>query len=115
MELLWGLKMLNLAIRFLLEVCGIVAFAYWGFITGVNVPVRLLLGVGVPVLVMSVWGFFISPAAPLPLQGWVHLGAELIIFGLATAALFRSERYLWAGILAGTFIVNRLLMQWWGQ
>ncbi|WP_431086024.1 DUF2568 domain-containing protein [Paenibacillus sp. 8b26] len=33
--------MLNLAVRFLLEVCGIVAFVYWGFKTGINVPIRL--------------------------------------------------------------------------
>ncbi|WP_179030987.1 hypothetical protein [Paenibacillus kribbensis] len=72
---------------------------------------------------LFIWSLYLShraegegdSLAPLPLQGWVHLGAELMIFGLATPALFRSERYLWAIILAGTFIVNRLLMQWWGQ
>ncbi|WP_209440960.1 YrdB family protein [Paenibacillus maysiensis] len=115
MELLSGLKMLNWAVRFLLEVCGIVAFAYWGFKTGVNVPIRLVQGVGVPVFVMIFWGLFVSPAASFPLQGWAHLGAELVIFGLATAALSASERPLWAIILACTFVVNHLLMQWWGQ
>ncbi|MGW8958897.1 DUF2568 domain-containing protein [Paenibacillus sp. NPDC055715] len=40
------------------------------------------------------WRLFFSPAASLPLQGWAHLGAELVIFGLATAALYASERSL---------------------
>ena len=38
----------NLALRFLLELCALAALGYWGFHTGPNLPIKIVLAVSVP-------------------------------------------------------------------
>lgn len=40
------LKLIDIGIRFLLELCILVIFGYWGFKTGNNTLMKFLLGVG---------------------------------------------------------------------
>ncbi len=56
------LKMLNLGLRFFLELCVLVIFGYWGYKTGgSSIWMKLVLGIGSPILFAIVWGIFLAP------------------------------------------------------
>jgi Protein of unknown function (DUF2568) len=109
------LKSLNLAVRFLLELCMLAAVGYWGFNTGSGWPLKILLGIGTPLLIAVIWGMFVAPKAPYHLNGFMLLALEAVLFGSAVAALYATKNYLLAWGFAVIVILNRVLILVWGQ
>ena len=109
------IKYTNLLIRFLLELCMLAAFAYWGFKTGRGTVMKFGLGIGIPLLAAIVWGRFLSPKAPLYVSEVIKLVLELIIFGLAASAMKAAGHPAIAGALVLAFVINRMLMYLWKQ
>jgi len=109
------LKSLNLALRFLLELCALTAVGYWGFKVGSNTFMKYLLGIGAPLLIAVIWATFGSPSAPKQLTGVARLFLELAIYGVAAAALYSAGRADLAGIFIAVVVVNLVLMYVWGQ
>lgn len=60
------LKLLNLALRFLLELCLLAAVGYWGFKTQSGLLMKILFGIGLPVLIAVLWGTFLAPGQSAP-------------------------------------------------
>ena len=58
------IKLLNEAIRFLLEMCILIILGYWGFKMGNSTFMKILLGIGSPVLFAVVWGIFLRQNQP---------------------------------------------------
>lgn len=106
---------LNLALRFILEVCALVSFSYWGFQSSKTFLFKFVLGIGTPLLIATIWAIFGSPAAPIPLQGIERMLLELFIFGLATIALYTSGKPALSIVFASFVIINRFLMHIWDQ
>lgn len=105
----------NLALRFLLELVVLVAFTYWGFQSGDSLFQQLLLGTGLLVLIMVVWGMFVSPKAPYRLQIAPRIGVELLIFTLVTWALYSvGFTYIAFGFIA-LVILNQILLSLFDQ
>lgn len=50
------IKSANLVLRFVLELCALVAIGYWGFYVAGSSPSKWILGIGAPLLVAVVWG-----------------------------------------------------------
>lgn len=77
----------NLAIRFVLELCLLAAFGYWGAGATDGRVANILLTIAAPLAVCVVWGLFVAPRAarPLPAVPWVAV--QLVLFGLGSAAL----------------------------
>jgi len=109
------LKLANLAVSFLLELCALAAFAYWGFQVGPNPFVKILLGLGTPILVGVVWGIFIAPRAYVTLPRPLNLTLRLVVFGLAALSLAAIGLTTLAWILAIVVIVNYTLIILWKQ
>lgn len=109
------IKGLNLAVRFLLELCVLAAVGYWGFKTGSGWFLRILLGIGAPLLIAVIWGIFGAPKANMQLHGFMLLALEIIVFGSGVAALYATKNYPLAWGFAVIVIVNRILMFIWGQ
>jgi hypothetical protein len=84
------IKTANVALRFLLELCILVALGYWGFQTGKGLLAKIGLGIGVPVLAAVVWSLLGAPGSSLQLHDPWHLVLEVILFGGAAVALFAS-------------------------
>lgn len=105
----------NLALRFLLEICALVAFGYWGFQTGQSTWARVGLGIGAPVVAAVVWGTFISPRAAIPVSLSVRLLLELIVFGAAVVALASAGQRTLAWVLALVVVINEILLYVWKQ
>lgn len=109
------IKAANLALRFLLELCILTVLGYWGFQAGHGWLVKIILGLSSPLLVAVVWGTFIAPKAAMKLgEPWL-LMLELVIFGLAIAALYFTGHPTLAWALGLVYVINRLLMYIWGQ
>jgi hypothetical protein len=105
---------INLVARFLLELCALAALFFWGMRVGDGLP-GVVLGLGAVVVAAMVWGLFASPRARvrLPLAG--RLAVEVVFFGSATLGLVVVGRPLLGVLLFGLAVVNRTLIQAWGQ
>ncbi|WP_458124998.1 YrdB family protein [Paenibacillus sp. Z3-2] len=106
---------MNLAVRFILELCALAIYAYWGFRVGNGGWGRVVLSIVAPVLVAVLWGLWGSPQAAYPLTGWVHLGFEIVLFGLPVWLLLTLDRPMLAMVYGVLYIINKLLMQLWHQ
>jgi hypothetical protein len=109
------LKGSNLLVRFLLELCMLAAIGYWGFRTGSGVAMKIILGIGLPLLIAVVWGLFLSPKASHPVRGISRELLELILFGSGAVALFASGVAHLGGLYTVILVVNKLLLFLWKQ
>lgn len=109
------LKALNLLVRFLLELCMLAAVGYWGFKAGSGWAMKIILGIGLPILIAVLWGLFIAPKAIYPLSGISYLALELILLGSGAVALFASGRSDLGWIYIIILVVNKILMPVWKQ
>ena len=110
-----ALKGINLAVRFLLELCMLAAVGYWGFKTQSGWGMRLMLGIGLPLLIAGVWGLFVAPKAIYPLSGIPHLVLSLILLGSGALALFASGQPTLGWVYMIALSVNQVLLIVWKQ
>ena len=108
-----AVKALNMAVAFILELAMLAAFAWWGFHTGDSTIVRILLGIGVPVLVAVIWGIFMAPNSSRRFKGAAYLLLKIVLFGLAVAALVAVGQMILGIILGVVFLVNTVLLYVW--
>lgn len=109
------LKLLNIGFRFLLELCILVIFGYWGFKTGDNAFMEFLLGLGAPILFAVVWGTFLAPKSPRHLhEPWLFL-LELVIFSVTCWALYSTGKTDLTVVFGSVYILNKILMVIWRQ
>jgi hypothetical protein len=109
------LKAVNLALSFFLELCMVLAYGYWGFKTGSGLVSQLLLGIGVPLVVIVIWGIFLAPASKQRLRSVPHWALEIILFVTAIVALFVAGQPGWATTLAVLYAINVTLRLVWKQ
>lgn len=106
---------INLALRLILEICALVSLCYWGFHSDNGYMVKVLLGIGSPLLMGIIWGTFVSPKAPIPVRGIKKLLLELIIFGFATLALYNAGHPILALFFAILVVLNMFFLRIWEQ
>ncbi len=99
-------KNANLALSFLLELCLLAAFGYWGVRTGQGLAAKILFGAGVPLLVAVFWGLFMAPRAAYRVQKTLYLVFKIGLFALAAIALFVAGRSTLAWALVALVAVN---------
>ncbi|MGA7207246.1 MAG: YrdB family protein [Specibacter sp.] len=75
-------------IGFALEVAMVAAFFYWGFRQAY--PLNLVVGIGVPAVVVVLWGIFMAPRSERRLSENAVNWASLGIFLLAGVALLSA-------------------------
>ena len=105
----------NLLVRFLLELCVLASVGYWGLNTGSGWLLKILLGIGAPVLITILWGMFAAPKAAYHLHGFMLIAFETIVFASGVAALYVTMNYTLAWGFAALVIINRILMFVWSQ
>ena len=99
-----------LGLRFLLELAMLAALAFWGFTTPDGVLVKILLGVGAPVLAAAVWGTFLSPRAAIRAPGPVLVTLEMALFAVAAIALNAAGQLTLAIALAIAAVTQRVTL-----
>ncbi len=109
------MKSINLGVAFLLELCMLAALAYWGFQTGQTLLVRLVLGIGAPVLAALIWGRYMAPLSATRLTGAAYLVLKFVLFGLAALGLATTGQITLAIIFAVISVINQVLLFAWQQ
>ena len=100
----------NLVLRFLLELAALFAAGFWGFSRFGDWPMKLLCGIGVPVLMAAAWGIFRVPGdggPPLvvtPPQARLLL--EVVFFGLAIWLLREAGQPTASNLLLVLVLIN---------
>lgn len=100
---------------FLMELCALAAFSYWGFHLNYGWFLKLLFGIGTPLLVAIFWGAFIAPKANFPVIIPVRIILQLIVFALATASLYFSGNSKLAVIYGVVVMIGMTLMYTGGR
>ena len=110
-----AIKLLNLLVRFLLELCLLAAVGFWGFKTHSSSGLKILFGVGLPILIAVLWGMFVAPKAVYRLNSVLYIAAEFVLLGSGAAALFASGKPTIAWIYAIIVVINKVLVVAWRQ
>jgi len=110
-----GSNPINLALRFLLELCAIYSTGLWGWKSQES-WIKYLLAFGIPLVAIILWGTFAVPndpsrseEAPVVTPGIVRLFLEFSIFGFAVWTLYDSEYTNIALLLGGTILIHYLI------
>jgi hypothetical protein len=104
------MNVLNLALRFLLELAALFIVGYWGWHQNIG-AFRFILAIIGPLLFASVWYTFNvkddpsrSGKAPVPMPGLARLIIEIVLFTLASIAAYSSMSEL-AGIIFASVVL----------
>ena len=108
-----GMVVFGWAVLFLVfldEIAAVTAFGIWGWESAMlGVPGWVLVWL-LPVLAASTWYWFASPEAPYG-GTVVRPVAKVVVFGLATLALWDLGHHGWAlALLVFSIVVNALAM-----
>ena len=108
-------KNINLGLSFLLELAMLVGFGYWGFHGDKSMWLKWMLGIGLPLIAIVLWGLWLAPNANhrLNITGGAILSS--ILFLLSAMALFNAQQPLLATVFTLIIIANRALMLVWKQ
>lgn len=80
MRQLSTIRVINLAVRFLLEIETLVAFTVWGATLRASATVRIVAAVVLPVALALFWGLFVSPKARFSTGVPGQAGLGLLVF-----------------------------------
>lgn len=103
------IKSIHLAVAFLLELAMLFCLGYYGFHSNMGKTVEFILGIGLPVIVILLWGFLAAPKAKHRLPFPYLILFKLILFLLTAFLLYKSGQPKWALIFTITAIVSELL------
>ncbi len=89
-----GSHPVNLAVRFLLEMSGLVSLGIWGWKQS-DGWLRFVLAIGIPIVFATIWGIFAVPddpsrsgKAPIKTPGIIRLLLEIGFFVCAILSLY---------------------------
>ena len=95
---------------FAMELFALGAFSYWGFHMNKGWLINTVLGIGTPLLVAIFWGTFIAPKATFPVTIPIRILLQIIVFGLATTALFVAGKGKLAIVFGVIVVIEMILM-----
>ncbi|WP_229854206.1 YrdB family protein [Streptomyces filipinensis] len=102
---------LNELLAFLLELAALACLGWWGFAVGEDAALRVLLGVGTPLLAIVLWWLFAAPKARL--RPWLPLvlAVKTVVLGGGVAALYGVRHPVAAVAMAVVVVVNTTLAE----
>ncbi|WP_344262700.1 YrdB family protein [Actinomadura napierensis] len=109
MRLPGPLHVLNEGLAFLLEIAALAALAWWGFTTGGNMIVHIVLGIGTPAAAMVLWGMFAAPRARFKVALPFVLLVKAVVFGAGALALYGVDHTALAVAFAIVAVLNTAL------
>ncbi|HEX4519337.1 MAG TPA: YrdB family protein [Gaiellaceae bacterium] len=104
------MRAVNLALRFLLELCLLAAFAYCAAGATGSTAANVVLAIGVPLAVGVVWGLFVAPRASRPLSTVPWVGLQIVLFGLGGLGLASRGEQTLGAILFVVAIANLAIL-----
>lgn len=101
------MRIANLGLRFLLELCAFAALAYGGWRMPGPTWSRVLLAIVFPLVAALIWARWVAPKASHPIPDPQRLVPEWIVFGGATVALILTGHPILGAVLAVLAALNR--------
>lgn len=108
------MRLANLALKFLLELATLAAFAVWGADTGSGFT-AVLLAIAAPLAVALLWGRFAAPRAAHRLPTSSRVPFELGVFAFAAVALIACGHSVAAIVFAVLAVLNAALLSAFDQ
>jgi Protein of unknown function (DUF2568) len=105
----------NATLRFLLELCMLAAFAFWGSHSTGSTAANVAVAIAAPLAAIAVWGVFMAPRSKNRLPEDRRIPLEVVLFGLATAALADAGEPGLATAFGVTAAVNTTLVHIRGE
>jgi hypothetical protein len=109
------IKNVNLLLRLILELGVLLSIGYWGFQYKSSSMIKFGLGIGIPILVMIVWGTFIAPNSAYQLPLPFRIIMELMVFGFGALALHASGHQSLFKVFTILVCINMILLMYWKQ
>ena len=97
---------LNSTVRFLLELCALLALMYWGIHTGDSMAEGIVIGALAPGAAIFVWWKLIAPKSASWLTDTGRFLVEMAVFGLSALALAAAGQTLVAISFAVVAVLN---------
>ena len=96
---------INIVLRAIMELGIVLALGYWGFHNGKSEPTKITLGISSPILIFGFWEMvdFHKTCRKAEL---LRLIQEIILSGLAAAALYFAGQHALSWALAGLSIIH---------
>jgi hypothetical protein len=104
------MTVVNLALRFALELAALAAFAAWG-LDATGGPARFVLAAAAVGVAVAVWGRWVAPAARRRLADPARLAVEVVYFAAAGLALAATGRAALGAALAAAAVGNAVLLR----
>ncbi len=101
---------LNLALRFLLELCGIVALAACGWSVSEALPVRLAAAVVAPGVLIVAWGLVVAPKSRNAVSQTARMLIGTVLLLGSAGALALAGQPAIAAAFAAVNVVNTTLL-----
>jgi hypothetical protein len=99
----------NDILAFLVEIAVVALLAIVGFTVDGPRAVSVLLGAGLPVVALVLWGLFAAPRARVDRPG-LRLLVKVVVLGAGVIAGFVVLPTVWAAVFGVVVVVNLLLM-----
>ncbi|MFR9776489.1 YrdB family protein [Micromonospora sp. MS34] len=99
-----------LALIFLLELAMLAAAGWWGFTLDAGWSVRLLAGLGAPLLIAVVWGVFCSPKAGVVLPAPAKLAVQAACFVTGGLLLALAGQPVPGAVLVALWALDKALL-----
>ena len=97
---------INLGIRFLIELAVLIFIGIWGFTIDGSILLKGAVGIGGPLIVAILWGLFVAPKAIFSIPFPWKIGVELVIFLFGIWAVYSRFELLAAFVLAAMMMLN---------
>ena len=102
-----------LALRFVVELCLLAAFAVIGWGAVANHAIGIVVGLLLALVVALIWGMLLSPRRKVDLPVGVRVALELVLFGAAALGLVAAGHAPWgiALIVAEVLVLVALALR----
>ena len=108
------IKQFNLYLRVLMELGIIIALGYWGFTANGDLGIKMIFGLGAPLIGFGFWGLIDFRYFGSALE-FLRLLQELLVSGLAAWAWYMAGQHIAGGLLAGVSVVHHSLVYLSGE
>jgi hypothetical protein len=99
--------------KFVLELCMLGAFAYWGAHAGGSTAADVGLAIAAPLAAAAVWGRYAAPRSPRRLRRAPRVALESCVFALAALALAGAGAPVAAAVFAAAVALDTVLLLRW--
>jgi hypothetical protein len=86
-----AIKLINLILAFLLELCMFAIFAFWGYQQGTTKTLRYAIAIALVLLSILLWGIFAAPNSQHRLRYPPRMLFEAAMFLIASFLLYKSD------------------------